>query len=72
MAALVSRPEEVQGALTPFSVFLIGSYLLAYLTLANPTSPIVAIASVAPPFAPILMAVRCAWLSWRRRARPAR
>jgi ABC-2 type transport system permease protein len=58
MAALVSRPEEVQGAVAPFAVFQIGAYLLAYVYLANPASPLVAIASVLPPFAPILMAVR--------------
>ncbi len=58
LASLVSRPEEVQGAVTPVAVFQIGSYLLAYLALANPSSPIVAIASVLPPFAPILMPVR--------------
>jgi ABC-2 type transport system permease protein len=58
LAALVSRPEEVQGAVVPMAVFPIASYLLAYLALANPTSPIVAVASVLPPFAPILMAVR--------------
>jgi ABC-2 type transport system permease protein len=58
LAALVSRPEEVQGAVTPMAVFPIASYLLAYVALANPASPIVAVASVLPPFAPILMAVR--------------
>ena len=58
MASLVSRPEEVQSAVTPVAVFQIGSYLLAYLALANPSSPIVEIASVLPPFAPILMPVR--------------
>lgn len=58
LAALVSRPEEVQGAVAPFSVFQIVAYLLAYLYLANPASTLVAIASVLPPFAPILMAVR--------------
>ncbi len=58
LAALVSRPEEVQGAVAPFSLFQIAAYLLAYLYLANPASPLVAIASVLPPFAPILMAVR--------------
>ena len=58
MAALVSRPEEVQSAVTPVAVFQIGSYLLAYLTLANPTSPVATIASMLPPFAPILMPVR--------------
>lgn len=58
LAALVSRPEEVQGAVAPMALFPIASYLLAYLALANPASPLVAIASVLPPFAPILMAVR--------------
>ncbi len=60
LAALVSRPEEVQGAIAPVAVFQIGSYLLAYLALANPASPIVAVASMVPPFAPILMPVRMA------------
>jgi len=58
LAALVSRPEEVQSAIGPAAVFQIGSYLLAYLALANPTSPVVIIASLLPPFAPILMPVR--------------
>ena len=58
LAALVSRPEEVQGAVAPFSLFQIAAYLLAYLYLANPASPLVAVASLLPPFAPILMAVR--------------
>jgi ABC-2 type transport system permease protein len=58
MAALVSRPEEVQSAIAPFSVLQIVAYLLAYVYLANPSSPIVNIASILPPFAPILMAVR--------------
>ena len=60
LAALVSRPEEVQSAVGPVAVFQIGSYLLAYLALANPTSPVVTIASLLPPFAPILMPVRTA------------
>lgn len=58
MAALVSRQEEVQSAVAPIQVFAIGSYLLAYVALVNPSSPLVTIASVLPPFAPILMAVR--------------
>lgn len=58
LASLVSRPEEVQGAVVPMAVFPIASYLLAYLALADPTSPVVAVASLLPPFAPILMAVR--------------
>lgn len=58
MAALVSRQEEVQSAVAPMQVFPIGSYLLAYLALANPASPLPTVASLLPPFAPILMAVR--------------
>ncbi len=60
LAALVSRPEEVQSAVAPVAVFQIGSYLLAYLALANPTSLLVVVASLVPPFAPILMPVRMA------------
>jgi ABC-2 type transport system permease protein len=58
LASLVSRPEEVQSAVTPVAVFQIASYLLAYLALANPTSPIVTVFSILPPFSPILMPVR--------------
>jgi ABC-2 type transport system permease protein len=58
LAALVSRPEEVQSAIAPFSILQIGAYLLAYVYLANPSNPLVLVASVLPPFAPILMAVR--------------
>jgi ABC-2 type transport system permease protein len=58
LAALVSRPEEVQGAVAPINVFQIGAYLLAYVFLANQSSPLALVASVLPPFAPILMAVR--------------
>ena len=58
MAALVSRQEEVQSAVAPIQVFAIGSYLLAYVALVNPASPLIVVASLLPPFAPILMAVR--------------
>jgi ABC-2 type transport system permease protein len=58
LAALVSRPEEVQGAVGLINVFQVGAYLLGYVYLANPSSPLALVASVLPPFAPILMAVR--------------
>lgn len=60
LAALVSRPEEVQSAIGPVVVFQIGAYLSAYLALSNPSSPLVNAASVLPPFAPVLMPVRTA------------
>jgi ABC-2 type transport system permease protein len=60
VASLVSRQEEVQGAVAPISIFQITGYLLMYVTLANPTSPLAIVCSMLPPFAPILMAVRMA------------
>jgi ABC-2 type transport system permease protein len=60
VASLVSRQEEVQSAVAPISILQIAGYLLMYVTLANPTSPLVIVCSMLPPFAPILMAVRMA------------
>jgi ABC-2 type transport system permease protein len=60
VASLISRQEEVQSAVAPISILQIAGYLLMYVTLANPTSPLVIVCSMLPPFAPILMAVRMA------------
>jgi ABC-2 type transport system permease protein len=60
LAALVSRPEEVQSAVAPISIFQIAGYLLMYVSLPNPTGAVATVASLLPPFAPILMAVRMA------------
>jgi ABC-2 type transport system permease protein len=60
LAALVSRPEEVQGAVAPIAVFQIAGYLLMYVSLPNPTGPLATVVSLLPPFAPIVMAVRMA------------
>ena len=60
VAALVSRQEEVQGAIAPISIFQIVGYLLVYAALPNPSGPLATIGSLLPPFAPILMAVRMA------------
>ena len=60
VASLASRQEEVQSAVAPISILQIAGYLLMYVTLANPTSPVVIVCSMLPPFAPILMAVRMA------------
>ena len=74
LASLVSRPEEVQGAVVPMAVFPIASYLLAYLALADPTSPVVAVASLLPavradPHGGAYVRRRCARLAGRPRAR---
>lgn len=60
VASLVSRQEEVQSAVAPISILQIAGYLLMYVTLANPTSPMIIVCSMLPPFSPILMAVRMA------------
>ena len=60
VASLVSRQEEVQGAIAPISIFQIVGYLLMYAALPNPSGPVATVGSLLPPFAPILMAVRMA------------
>jgi len=50
----------VQGAVGPISILQIAGYLLMYVTVPNPTGPLATVASMLPPFAPILMAVRMA------------
>jgi ABC-2 type transport system permease protein len=60
VAATVSRQEEVQGATAPIQIFLILGYLLVFATLGDLSGPLATIASLLPPFAPTLMAVRMA------------
>ena len=60
VAALVSRQEEVQGAIAPISIFLGGGYLLVFVALPDPAGPLATACSLLPPFAPVLMAVRIA------------
>ncbi len=60
IGSLVSRQEEVQSAVAPISILQIAGYLLMYATLPNPSGPLATVASLLPPFAPILMAVRMA------------
>ncbi len=60
VASLVSRHEEVQGAVGPISILQVAGYLLMYAALPNPNGPLATICSMLPPFAPILMPVRMA------------
>jgi ABC-2 type transport system permease protein len=60
VASLVSRQEEVQGAIAPIAILLVAGYLLVYVALPNPTGPLATVCSLLPPFAPVLMAVRMA------------
>ena len=60
VAALVSRQEEVSGAIAPISLLLVGGYLLVFVTLPDPGSMRSTILSLLPPFAPVLMSIRMA------------
>jgi ABC-2 type transport system permease protein len=60
VASLVSRQEEVQSAVGPISILQIAGYLAMYAALPNPDGPLATVASLLPPFAPILMPVRMA------------
>lgn len=58
--AMVARQEEVQSVSAPFSVFLIGGYLLTYASIASPDALWVKIVSYLPPLMPVLMPARLA------------
>jgi ABC-2 type transport system permease protein len=60
VASLVSRQEEIQSAVAPISILQIAGYLLMYAALPSPSGPLATVASLLPPFAPIVMAVRMA------------
>jgi ABC-2 type transport system permease protein len=58
--AMVARQEEVQSVSAPFTVFLVGGYLLMYATIASPDAPWVRVVSYIPPLMPVLMPARLA------------
>ncbi|MFI5091686.1 MAG: ABC transporter permease, partial [Terriglobales bacterium] len=58
--AMVARQEEVQSVGMPFTVFLVGGYLLMYATIASPDAPWVRVVSYVPPLMPALMPARLA------------
>jgi len=58
--AMVARQEEVQSVSAPFTVFLVGGYLLMYATIASPDAPWVRVLSFVPPLMPALMPARLA------------
>lgn len=58
--AMVARQEEVQSVGAPFTVFLVGGYLLMYATIASPDAPWVRVVSYVPPLMPALMPARLA------------
>lgn len=61
LGALVSRQEDVGGAVTPALFFVIAGYVVGISVLpSNPGSGLVALLSVIPVFAPTLMPMRLA------------
>jgi ABC-2 type transport system permease protein len=58
--AMVARQEEVQSVSAPFTVFLVGGFLLTYALIASPDALWVKIVSYLPPLMPVLMPARLA------------
>jgi ABC-2 type transport system permease protein len=58
--AMVARQEEVQSVSAPFSVFLVGGFLLQYALIASPDALWVKIVSYVPPLMPVMMPARLA------------
>ncbi|HLI56952.1 MAG TPA: ABC transporter permease, partial [Actinomycetota bacterium] len=64
--SLVERQEDVQLVSVPFTLVLVGSYLLIFLMLTDPGAGWIRIVSQLPPLAPVLMPARLAvgHVSW--------
>ena len=61
LGALVSRQEDVNGAITPALMFVIAGYIVGVSVLpSNPGSGFVEVLSIIPVFAPTLMPMRLA------------
>jgi ABC-2 type transport system permease protein len=59
--SLVSRQEEVASVVTPLTMTIVVAFVVSInLLLGNPDSGLVAVLSLLPPFAPILMPARIA------------
>jgi ABC-2 type transport system permease protein len=61
LGALVSRQEDVSGAVTPALMLVIAGYVIGISILpSNPGSPLVEVLSLIPMFSPTLMPMRLA------------
>lgn len=58
--SLVSRQEDVNSASAPITMLVMVGYVLAQLTLADPTGTVPSVASWIPPFSAMLMPLRIA------------
>ncbi|HEX9034047.1 MAG TPA: ABC transporter permease [Streptosporangiaceae bacterium] len=60
LGSLASRTQDAQAAAAPVAVLIAGIYVLAVVALSNPSAGWVAVLSMLPPSAPILMPLRAA------------
>ena len=58
--SMVSRQEDLGAVTTPLTMLVLGTYLVFFWVIANPTNPIGIALSVIPPFAVVLMPARIA------------
>jgi ABC-2 type transport system permease protein len=58
--SLVSRQEDVNSAATPITMLVMAGYILAQVTLADPSSTVASVMSWIPPFSAMLMPLRIA------------
>jgi ABC-2 type transport system permease protein len=63
LGALASRAEDAQAAAGPAIAVLLGIYVLAFMAMENPGAAWVAILSMLPPAAPIIMPLRASLVS---------
>jgi ABC-2 type transport system permease protein len=60
LGSLVSRQEDVSSVLTPMTMIMMVTYLVAYYAAFDPSSPVARILSLVPPFSSMVMPVRMA------------
>ncbi|MGS2646370.1 ABC transporter permease [Streptosporangium sp. LJ11] len=60
LGSLVSRQEDANSVLTPMTMLMMITYLVAYFAAVQPGSPVARILSLVPPFSSMVMPVRMA------------
>ncbi|AWS41116.1 ABC transporter permease [Streptosporangium sp. 'caverna'] len=60
LGSLVSRQEDVSSVLTPMTMIMMATYLVAYYAAFDPSGPVARILSLVPPFSSMVMPVRMA------------
>jgi ABC-2 type transport system permease protein len=58
--SLVSRQEDLPSVIMPVIMVIVGSYLVFFWVVANPSNVVGVVLSLLPPFAPVLMPARMA------------